>query len=238
MTAWGSGAAWLLDQVPELLGERDRPEEFQPVHPVVARLHRHFSGLRICRSGAVVESIVPTIIEQKVDTAAARESYRALVRAYGEPAPGPARLLLPPSPARLARLPYWQFHRFGIERRRADIIRGACLVAQRLEETSSLPLDAAYARLRAVPGIGAWTAACVAGAALGDANAVPVGDFHLRHTVSWVLAGEPRGSDERMLELLEPYGGHRGRVIRLLKLSGLRAPAYGPRRRLQPIAAL
>ena len=56
-----------------------------------------------------------------------------------------------------------------------------------------------------------------------------VGDFHLPHLVCWALAGEPRGTDERMLELLAPYAGQRGRVIRLLEASGIRAPAFGPR---------
>ncbi len=47
--------------------------------------------------------------------------------------------------------------------------------------------------------------------------------------VAWALAGEARGTDERMLELLEPYRGQRGRVLRLLELAGVRAPRYGPR---------
>ena len=45
--------------------------------------------------------------------------------------------------------------------------------------------------------------------------------------VAWALAGEPRGTDERMLELLEPYAGHRGRVLRLLVMSGLAPPRAG-----------
>ena len=56
-----------------------------------------------------------------------------------------------------------------------------------------------------------------------------VGDFHLKHLVSWALAREPRGTDERMLELLAPYQPHRGRVIRLLELGAPGAPRYGPR---------
>ena len=78
-------------------------------------------------------------------------------------------------------------------------------------------------------GIGPWTVAEVARIALGDADAVSVGDFHVPNIVAWALAREPRGSDERMLELLEPYRPHRGRVQRLLETSGIRAPAFGPR---------
>ena len=63
----------------------------------------------------------------------------------------------------------------------------------------------------------------------GDPDAVSVGDFHLPNLVAWALAGEPRGTDDRMLELLEPYRGQRGRVIRLLELGGFGAPRYGPR---------
>jgi hypothetical protein len=47
--------------------------------------------------------------------------------------------------------------------------------------------------------------------------------------VCWALAREPRGTDERMLELLEPYRGHRGRVQALLEAGNISAPAYGPR---------
>jgi 3-methyladenine DNA glycosylase/8-oxoguanine DNA glycosylase len=65
--------------------------------------------------------------------------------------------------------------------------------------------------------------------AFGDADAVSVGDFHIPNTVAWALAGEPRGTDARMLELLEPYRGHRGRVCALLVLAGISAPRFGPR---------
>ena len=87
----------------------------------------------------------------------------------------------------------------------------------------------AYARLTALPGIGPWTAAEVGVRALGDPDAVSVGDFHLPNLVAYALAGEPRADDARMLELLEPYRGQRARVVRLLELSGIRRPAYGPR---------
>jgi 3-methyladenine DNA glycosylase/8-oxoguanine DNA glycosylase len=85
-------------------------------------------------------------------------------------------------------------------------------------------------------GIGPWTAAMVVGRVMGAPDAVVVGDYHLPHTVSWAMAREPRGTDERMLELLEPYRGQRARVVRILAASGHHAPAFGPRRAVLPIA--
>ena len=89
-----------------------------------------------------------------------------------------------------------------------------------------------------LPGIGPWSAAEVSMIALGDSDAVSLGDYHLPHQVSWALAGEPRGTDDRMIQLLEPYRGHRARVIRLLTLGGIQAPRFGPRIRLRRIAAI
>jgi 3-methyladenine DNA glycosylase/8-oxoguanine DNA glycosylase len=138
----------------------------------------------------------------------------------------------------VAELPYYDMHRLGVERRRARTISYACSYAHRLEETVSMSLGDAYKRMRALPGVGPWTAGLVAHIALGDPDAVVLGDFHLPHMVSWTLAGEPRGSDERMLELLAPFEGHRGRVMRLVESGGARPPAYGPRQRITSIAAI
>lgn len=227
--AWGPGAEWLLEHAPELLGEGDDDGGFVAAHPQVRDLHRRYPGLRICRSRSVVEIIVPTILEQKVTGAGARRSYRGLMRRLGEPAPGPFDLLLPPAPKVLAAVPYEDMHPLGVERKRAMTVKVACSYASRLEETCTMEADAAWKRLLALPGVGPWTTALVAWVAWGDPDAVEVGDFHVPHLVSWFLAGEPRGSDARMLELLAPYRGHRGRVIRLIEASGVRAPRYGPR---------
>ncbi|HEX2646984.1 MAG TPA: DNA-3-methyladenine glycosylase 2 family protein, partial [Candidatus Dormibacteraeota bacterium] len=153
----------------------------------------------------------------------------------GEPAPGPARLRLPPSPQVLSKTPYWAFHRFGIERRRADIVIRAARSANRLEEIVAMDLPSAYERLRAFPGVGPWTAAKVATVALGDPDAVPVGDYHIPHSVGFLFDGTPRSSDERMLELLEPYRGHRARVLRLIAFAGITAPRFGPHQPLRHI---
>jgi 3-methyladenine DNA glycosylase/8-oxoguanine DNA glycosylase len=236
--AWGPGAEWLLERAPRLLGSLDDNSDFRPAHPLLKELHRRHPGLRICRTESVWEAALATILEQMVPTVEASSSWRGLLRSFGEPAPGPLPgLRLPPPPELIARTPYHAFHPLRLEGRRAATLRRAAMAARRLQEAVEMPLPDARRRLSALPGIGAWTAAEIALVALGDADAVPVGDYHLPHIVSWSLAGEPRASDARMLELLEPYRGHRGRVIRLLVMAGLGAPRFGPRRALRNWAA-
>ncbi|HXF37336.1 MAG TPA: DNA-3-methyladenine glycosylase 2 family protein [Actinomycetota bacterium] len=238
--AWGRGAERALADGPDLLGARDSLEGFDPPPGPVRELHRRMPGLRVPRSGRLLETAVPVVLAQKVPAEEALAAYRALVRAVGEPAPGPMPLLLllPPAPDALAALPSFRYHRAGIEARRAATIRGLAMRADRLEEAARMPIADASQRLRAFPGIGPWTAARVAYAALGDADAVPVGDFHLPHAVAWLLAGRPRGDDDLMLELLAPFAGHRGRVLRLLIAAGIRAPRFGPGMPLRRIAGL
>jgi len=193
----------------------------------------------MCRSEAVFEAAMATIIEQKVPGADAARSWRAVVRTLGDPAPGPPiGLVVPPDPELIARTPYHAFHPLGLERRRAETLRRAGASGRRLAEAAAMPLDAARRRLDALPGLGPWSAAEIAIVALGDADAVSMGDYHLPHQMSWALASEPRGSDERMLELLEPYRGHRGRVLRLLFTAGIEAPRYGPRLPLRNVARM
>jgi 3-methyladenine DNA glycosylase/8-oxoguanine DNA glycosylase len=229
-----------LDGAPELLGAGDSLEGFDPAPGLVRDLHRRMRGLRITRSRAVFEAIVPTVLTQKVTGKEAARSWRSLARAVGEPAPGPLPLLLPPAPGALATLPYHAFHPFGVEMRRANVIRLLAREAGtgRLDRLADLPPADARRRLQALPGVGAWTAAEVAIVALGDADAVSVGDYHIPNTVSWALAGEPRGTDERMLELLAPFAGHRGRVIRLLEAAGIAAPRFGPKATIRAIDRL
>jgi len=237
-TAWGDGADWVLDQTPRLVGLDDHPEEFIPTHRVLRDLTKRKPGLRIGRTDRVFESIVPAILGQKIATKEARRNQRALTKTFSEPAPGPLEITLPVASEVLADLPYWRLHELGIERKRADLLRFVAKRTARLEEIATMDKDAAFARLTAFPGIGPWTAALVMGSALGDVDAVPVGDYHLANTVTWALAGEPRGDDRRMLELLEPYKGQRGRVIRLLKEGRIHAPKYGPKSAIRSISQI
>jgi 3-methyladenine DNA glycosylase/8-oxoguanine DNA glycosylase len=234
--AWGPGADEALAGAVELAGGLDDPAALVPQHEVLRQTIRRHPGLRLPRSRRLFEALLPAICEQKVTGVEARRAYRALVRRHGEPAPGPPGLRLAPEPAQLAALPSYAFHPLGIERRRAEVIRAAARLAPRLEAAAS-PAEADRL-LRSVSGIGPWTSAEVRRVALGDPDAISIGDYHIPNLVAWALAGEARADDARMLELLEPYAGQRGRVQRLLEASGIQIPRFGPRTAPRGIAAL
>ncbi|MFI1359767.1 DNA-3-methyladenine glycosylase family protein [Streptomyces sp. NPDC020898] len=231
--AWGQGAEWLLEQLPELLGAADDPEVFAPRHRVVALARHRRPGLRLTRTGLVMESLIPSVLEQKVTTVEAYRAWRLLVRKFGEPAPGPASLapglFVVPAARDWALIPSWEWHRAGVDNKRASTILRAVRVAGRLEEAVGMDAERARARLEVVVGVGPWTSAEVVQRSHGAADAVTVGDLHLPGIVGFALAGDRDADDDVMLSLLEPYAGQRHRAARLILLSG-RVPARrGPR---------
>jgi len=228
--AWGPGASWLLDTLPSLLGGADDPAGFAPAHPLLRDLSRRHGGLRVGRSGRVLEALVPAVLEQKVVSLEAHRAWRRLLLTFGDPAPGPAPagMRVFPPPQTWLRIPSWEWHLAGVEAVRARTIAAAARVAGRMEEAMAMPPAEADRRLQAVPGIGPWTSAEIRQRACGDADAVSVGDYHLPAVVGWALAGRVT-DDAGMLDLLAPYAGHRHRVTRLVELSGMRPPRRGPR---------
>lgn len=234
--AWGPGAGWLLGRAPAMLGLLDVPHRFTAGHPLVLRAQHLHPPVRIGASGTLYHELLPTILAQRITAREAVAQWRRLCTRLSEPAPGPfSGLLLPPAPERLARLPTWWFHPLGVERSRAATLVEVARHASKLFAWAELPAGEAGRRLALLSGVGEWTVGVVLASALGEPDAIAVGDFHLKHQVAWNLAGEPRATDERMLELLEPYRGHRGRVVRLLHLEGSGAPKYGPRQRIVPM---
>lgn len=232
--AWGPGAERVVAGLADLLGGRDDPAGFEPGHPLLAEVHARHPGLRVPRTGAVLESLVPAVLEQKVTGKQARAAFRVLVLRYGARAPGPAPygMRVPPPAALWRKVPSWVWHRAGVDPKRARTICEASVVAPRLEEAVGMLPAEAERRLRAVPGVGVWTAAEVAQRALGDTDAVSVGDYHLSQLVGWALLGRPL-DDDGMVELLERWRPHRYRVVRLIELSGAAKPKFGPRLTVQ-----
>jgi 3-methyladenine DNA glycosylase/8-oxoguanine DNA glycosylase len=238
-TAWGPGAGWLLGAAPRWLGLHDDVAGFDASrHPLVRRLAHDHRGLRLGASGLIWQEVAPTIIAQRITSREAARQWSAIVWSLGEPAPGPQRglgLRLPPTPDVLAGMTYHALHRFDIERRRAEALLQAARRAARLEEAATMPIEDALRRLSALPGLGPWTATSVASVAHGHPDVVVLRDYGIPSMVTWALAGERVGDDARMLELLEPFAGHRWRVVRLLMLAGMRPPRHGPGLRVQSI---
>jgi 3-methyladenine DNA glycosylase/8-oxoguanine DNA glycosylase len=228
--AWGPGAGWLLASVPDLVGARDDADAFVAHNQPVRDALRSHPGLRVPRTGLVMEALVPAILEQLVTGMEASRSWRELVNRFGEAAPGPvpSGLKVMPEPAAWVRLPDWEWHRAGVDGRRRQTLIAAARVAGALERTVDLPPVEAKRLLRTVPGVGVWTAAEVACRAYGDADAVSVGDYHLAAQIGWAMLGRPV-DDRAMLELLEPYRPQRYRAARLILMSGPGKPRFAPR---------
>jgi endonuclease III len=238
--AWGPGAAWLVDGLSELLGEGDDWTGLDcAAYPGLVDVQHRHPGLRLPRTRLVMDSLVPAVLEQRVTGGEARAAWRHLLYKFGSPAPGSAsRMRVPPSAATLLDVPTWDWHRMGVDRQRQRAIRAAATVASRLEECVDLDHEAAQRRLQFIPGIGVWTAAETAQRALGDPDAISIGDYHVHDIVVYALTGRPRGDDAEMVALLEPWRGQRQRVVRLIELSGVSKPRFGPRFNATDIRAI
>ncbi|MDJ0316959.1 DNA-3-methyladenine glycosylase family protein [Arthrobacter antibioticus] len=243
--SWGPGAEHALVGVPGLLGAHDDWSHFDShafastlPHKIREARRRH-AAVRLPSTGRMVDALIPAILEQKVTAREARRGYAALVRKFGSPAPGsgihpdiPTDLMVAPTPPQWAAIPSWEWHKAGVGPQRSATVMRVAGSATGLERLASLPAVDAAAKMQSIPGIGVWTAAEVTQRTHGDADQVAVGDYHLAAYVGWALAGKAV-DDAGMLALLEPWRGHRQRVVRMLQLSGFHKPTFGPRMTIQ-----
>ena len=243
--AWGSGADWLLDRAPYWVGLHDDLTGFCPeVHPTVGEWWRRHPGMRLAAGGVVWQELLLVLLGQRVTTEEALRSWRRIVDAWGEPAPGPLGLRMPPTPDAVAARTYVDLHRFNVERRRADAILLAARRANRLEEAATMPAPDALRRLSALPGLGVWTATSVVAACHGDPDTIVLRDYGLPTMVNYACTGDDRrvdadaGGDELMCRHLAPWAGHRQRIVRLLFSVGVGPPRRGPRARNTDIRRL
>lgn len=227
--AWGGGAGWLLERLHRVTGLVDDPAEFVTDDAVVAPLHHAHPGARYGRTDLVFPSLLVAICGQKVTGHEAARAVASLTRVFSGPAPGPMEhLRLPPDPEALAEASYHRYHTLHLEKRRADVIREVSRHADRIQALADVDPDRSSGYLQTFRGIGEWTTAKTLEVSHGDPDQVAVGDFHFKHLVVHHLTGRDRGTDDEMLDLLEPFRPHRGRVIRLLHLLG-HEPSFGPR---------
>jgi 3-methyladenine DNA glycosylase/8-oxoguanine DNA glycosylase len=230
--AWGAGAEWAIARVPQLLGDDDDWGDLDVAgNAFLADARRRSPGLRLLSTALVLESLIPAIIEQKVTTVEAWRAWRQLLLAHGDPAPGPAPegMRVFPTVEAWRMIPSWEWHRAGVDPRRSRTALAVASVASAIERITA---HDAEARLRSLPGVGPWTAAEASQRAHGNPDLVSVGDYHLPSIVGGALIGKPV-DDDGMLELLEPWTGHRQRIMRLILASGYHKPRRAPRITIQ-----
>lgn len=242
-TAWGPGAASALDRLPFMLGSADDAAGFDlsrlldsATHPELRRRAAGWAARwRVPASGDVVSGLVTAVLGQRVTGGEAHVAWRALVTQFGSRAAatphapvGAPSLWMPPTPEEWLRVPSWAWHAAGVDGHRSDTIMRALRCLSGIDVWAT-PAPDLRRRLRAIPGIGVWTDAVVAAQVFGDADAVPFRDVHVCHDVGYALTGSARSSDVQLRDLLEPWRGHRFRVVRLSQLCRVSAPRFGPR---------
>jgi 3-methyladenine DNA glycosylase/8-oxoguanine DNA glycosylase len=236
---FGPGAAWSMARARALLGLDDPGYELPSQAPAALRnLGHRAQGIRLARTERVFELLVVIVLEQLVSGAEASRAYANLVREYSTHAPGPVEdLWLPLGPEEVLAIPAAAFPALGALARQGAALHELARRAARVEEAAAMTFEDAARRLLAFPGVGPWTALSAMLRGMGFADAVPLGDYHLPHLVAFHLAGEPRADDERMLALLAPYAGQRGRVVRWIARAGSLPPRRGPRMALREVPA-
>jgi len=234
--AWGDGADWLLERADAWVGLRDDVTGFDPsMHPTVERWWRDHGRVRLPSIGVIWQELVLVLLGQRVTAEEASKSWNRMCRNWGQTAPGPCDLLLPPAPDVVSRLAYSDLHRLNVERRRADAIVLAARRANRLEEAATMPAAAAIERLSVLPGLGAWTATATSLSSHGDPDVIVLRDYGLPTLVNYAFTGESkrldpdRGGDDIMAAHLAPWAGHRQRIVRLIMAAGIAVPRRAPR---------
>jgi 3-methyladenine DNA glycosylase/8-oxoguanine DNA glycosylase len=129
-----------------------------------------------------------------------------------------------PSAETIARMDSWRFEELGVDPKRTRAMIGLARDVVRRGTFGWTDRARVRKHMRAVRGIGVWTTEMTMGFGYGDPDALPLADLHLPHLVTWALARERPGTDERMEQLLEPYRGHRFRAVRLLLDAGIVVP--------------
>lgn len=226
VTAYAPDAEALLEETLAGLAQDDCYRSFSTYDDGIWRLHRSQPGLRVLRFPWLYEMACSAILQQRIRTVDAMRDWRHITQRWGVAAPLGLRAF--PSAEMLARVAQFELQALDIDAQRARTLLRFAQESRFVPLSTTLSFAELRRRLIRIPGIGPWTTESVLGYGAGDVDAAIPGDLHLPHVVCYALAGEIPGSDERMMELLEPFYGHRFRIIRLIYASGLSVPRTSP----------
>jgi AraC family transcriptional regulator of adaptative response / DNA-3-methyladenine glycosylase II len=168
----------VLSRVKALMDLACNPTEVADALGALARAH---PGMRVPGAFDGFEIAVRAILGQQVTVAGARTVAGRFAAAFGEPLDTPFAGLdrVFPAAERIAGLPYGRIARLGMPGARArTVLALARAVADgELDLVPNADIDATLQRLRALPGVGEWTAQYIAMRALAWPDAFPHTDL-------------------------------------------------------------
>ncbi|HET6493718.1 MAG TPA: DNA-3-methyladenine glycosylase 2, partial [Burkholderiales bacterium] len=171
----------VLARVKSLMDLSCHPAE---VAQALGALARHHPGMRVPGAFDGFEVAVRAILGQQVTVAAARTVAGRFAATFGEPIETPFAALTTvfPTAARIAELPYGHIARIGMPgaRARTVLALARAMADGKLALTPNADIETALDKLRALPGVGEWTAQYIAMRALAWPDAFPHTDFGVK----------------------------------------------------------
>ena len=226
--AWGPGADAAVESAHAMLGLHD-PGIDDFGHERLNAMLRPVMGTRLSRMPSVAQELPCHVLQQQISWRDAARTWKLMVGIHGEPAPGPSGLTLPLSFDQLRRIPIHAYQRAGVIQNRIPTLREIGRLGSRIDDWLEESTERYLRLVQTLPHMGPWTARHTLAVAMGHPDVIVPKDYALPHTVCWALTGQPRGTDQQMVDLLEPFRGNRWRVVRLLWALNISAPRRGPR---------
>lgn len=181
---------------------------------VLARLVRHFDGMRIPQAPTVYETLISAIIEQQVNLSFAHQVKKALIEAYGSSVEFEGRRYNAfPSPATLAITTPRELRRLQVSGPKAryiiEISRQALDGTVDLEGLRQIEPARAHEQLLRHKGVGPWTAQYVGLRALGHRDCLPAADVGLQKVVKRLYGLRRDLTEARVAKLATAWAGWR-----------------------------
>ncbi len=192
--------------------------------PVLARLVLELRGLRPALIPDPIEALVTAITSQQISLRAASAIRGRLIRALGVKH---AQAWAFPTRERLAAATPQELVGLGFSGRKAEYVVGLARSGVDLAALADLPDDEVKSALRALPGLGEWTADWYLARHLGRNDAWPAGDLALRKVVSAFYAEGRALTIDEVRRFGDRFAGYRNLAAHYL-LVGARVERQPP----------
>lgn len=205
------------DRVTHVFGCEDALEECYALlgrDPVFEPLIKRHFGYRMVRAPDLFETLFTVILGQQISVTAANAQRRRLLDFFADSIKyrGQAIMIMVDA-VRIAETPVDTFKNLGISRQKIRYLREAARWAAegRLERSllEKLSRDDAIDYLRAIPGVGQWTAEIVLMRGVGDMDIFPADDIGLQKIVQQLYRLDQRPSATQLADFALRWQGWR-----------------------------